>query len=503
MSLAKSRPKLTLTAGLNTSDSAVKMIMYQALLLFIDDIRQLIRKNVETGTKDVVDDPDQTLRSHALERREALKKWIKVESPLAWRNDTHVSGNYADLSLILCEDPNTEHPALTLNKGSVTYDRLADNISDFITNPDGRRPAPLTKDGGFQYVLPIAYDMIGKLAPPDITKSAFWSRHLIDMMKKMDIVLIPWHKETRNAYATDLGIWTALRPTKGLPSYKMTTFRDRIQEDAEQTARQDPSAPWDLPDQLCEVKELWKKVVLPSCWDIQHATLCSTNVDSKYVTETYQYVKDHYDGKKWPHHLALIVAICFSRVVPYICLDNTANIMSTDSASVTEWIRGLEWVRTQSASHKGTVAPLPFIVMMSTALIGFWDSHSPLAKQLRAKNGVLGKPWSEKHGAWIQYSFDGLHFNTSIFVAGPKQIHALNFIRMGLAIATTAGVRKNAKFKSNWVFKSDQDLKLLYSKLMNWLTTNTFGEYLAIHCLFGENIARKLSEQDQFTAPVI
>jgi hypothetical protein len=86
---------------------------------------------------------------------------------------------------------------------------------------------------------------------------------------------------------------------------------------------------------------------------------------------------------------------------------------------------------------------------------------------------------------------------------GPKQIHALNFIRMGLANATTPGVRKNAKFKSNWCFKQDTELKSLYTKVIGWLTGSKFGEYKTMCLFFGEKIARRLAKEEQFIAPVV
>ncbi len=43
----------------------------------------------------------------------------------------------------------------------------------------------------------------------------------------------------------------------------------------------------------------------------------------------------------------------------------------------------------------------------------------------------------------------------------------------------------------------------MYEKLMQWLTKDRFGEYNAIHFLFGEKIARRLSKEQQFHAPVV
>jgi hypothetical protein len=87
--------------------------------------------------------------------------------------------------------------------------------------------------------------------------------------------------------------------------------------------------------------------------------------------------------------------------------------------------------------------------------------------------------------------------------AGAKQISALNFIRMGFAIADTTGVFKNAKFKANWHFKPDSELKLLHSTFMRYLTKEKFGVYLTMRSMFGEEVSRRLANQHQFIAPVV
>ena len=495
MTLAVSRPKLAITTGPNEIESIVMAITYQGLMIFLDDIRQFIQTHVLKTTKQFLDHQDPVLRDHARARRDALKKWLKIVTPLAWDSENESSGNYQLLSLILCHDTNTDNPALQLAKDAVTYERLVDHLIVFTTRENQRRPAPLTNNGGFQHVLPIAYRMVNKLVPPGNDRIIYWTRHLISMMKKLKIHLIPWHKVTPNAYATDINIWVSLRQTKGLPASRTRTIQDQIREEADRVAQDKPDAPWDVPERLCDMKRLWSKQGLPICWSVEHASLSKSN-NADYVSSTYRYVEQEYDGKNWRHHLALVVAILFSRVLPDICSMNT-QISSKDEAGVTAEIRAMDWIPAQSAFHKGTVAPLPFIVMMSTALIGFWDSGSPLSAHLVASHYVLGKPWTDKHGMSIVYSSIFTPISHS-FHEGSKQIHALNFIRMGLAIGKTAGVCKNAKFKSNWHFKSDSDLKSIYTKLIGWLTEHRFGEYLAVHFLFGEKIAYRLSKENQY-----
>jgi hypothetical protein len=149
------------------------------------------------------------------------------------------------------------------------------------------------------------------------------------------------------------------------------------------------------------MKHIWHKATLPMCWDIKHASLpLRRKEDNGYMIDTYHYVSKNYDGQKPLHHLALIIAIFFSQVAPDIFFDKmaTAQIQSRDGPGVTSEIRELEWLPTKSSSHRGTVTQLPFIVMVSTALIGFWDSDSPFSKHLRSNVNKMGDAWTEKHG---------------------------------------------------------------------------------------------------------
>jgi hypothetical protein len=364
----------------------------------IHDIQYIVKKKVELSTKNLLDDLDITIRSHARSRRQALKKWMTENAnPLAWDSDAAASGNFALLSLILCVDPNAENPTLILSKSHVTYEGLVLLLITYATAPNQKRPAPMTKDGGFQYLLPIAYEMVAKLIPPGNDVKSGFSSLFIDMMKSMRIHLLPWHKNSPNAYATDLDIWVSLRPKKGHISSAPLTIQDRIQMAADKVAREDPQAPWDLPERLSDMNQFWTKQCLPACWSLSLASL-SNKQSQGYVGETYRFVSQQFDGENWKHHLALVIAICFSRVVPDICFINETDVSSSDPLRATSEIRNMEWVPAQSTSRRGTVVPFPFIVMMSTALIGFWDSRSPLAKHLVSNNNVLGKPWTDKHG---------------------------------------------------------------------------------------------------------
>ena len=73
---------------------------------------------------------------------------------------------------------------------------------------------------------------------------------------------------------------------------------------------------------------------------------------------------------------------------------------------------------------------------------------------------------------------------------------------MGLAVAQSPGVRRHSQYRSNWRFKTDTDLKAMYSKVMDALTNGPFGEYITIEYFFGAKIARRLSFEKQIDSPI-
>jgi hypothetical protein len=479
MSLATTRMTTQLTEGHNKTESLAKLITETVLRLLIDDIRYLVYQAVDRSTKKLLDHRDPIIADHARSRRNALKKWMKSKNPLSWDLDGASGANYARLSLILCVDPGSDRLTLPLSKQPVTSDDIVKNMLEFA-KPQilPKRRAPLTESGGCQYALPIGFTMIGKLIPggSDDVKE-YWGRHLKRMMRAMDISLVPWHQDTK-AYAASINIWVYIRQIIGLPDRAPLTLEDRMALEAERIAKEDPDMPWDVPQRLADMKSLWKKKTLPKCWDISNASLPTTSGNADPLWPTYQFVCEKFDGSNWAHHLALIVAICFARVVPEICHDKNTTITASDP---TTQIRNMAWIAAQSKSHRGTAAPRPFIVMMSTALIAFWDKRSPFSKHLIANNNSQGNTWTDKHG--------------------PKQIHALNFIRMGLADALSPTVKKHSLYKRNWCFKSDSQLQAIHAKFLKWLTQSDFGEYLVIEFLFGRRIALQLANDSQYIAP--
>ena len=87
------------------------------------------------------------------------------------------------------------------------------------------------------------------------------------------------------------------------------------------------------------------------------------------------------------------------------------------------------------------------------------------------------------------------------FFTGGKQIHAINFIRMGLARGTSPGVITKAMYKNNWDFLSKPELKALYIKVKDMLTKKPMGLYNAVFLIFGQDVANSMMDKGQIFGP--
>ena len=90
---------------------------------------------------------------------------------------------------------------------------------------------------------------------------------------------------------------------------------------------------------------------------------------------------------------------------------------------------------------------------------------------------------------------------THLCFLGGKQIHAINFIRMGLAKGSSPGVLTRAMYKKNWEFLSKQELKVLYIKVKDMLAQKPMGLYNAVFQIFGQDVAVKMVEKGQIFGP--
>jgi hypothetical protein len=382
-------------------------IAYHCLTMFLQDCKDIVTSSVRTSINTQLRSLDQSEVRRGKARKNALKQWCKSDKPLSWGSDAQsTSDTYRQLLIILNNNVEGQPPLLKTSPESYTYMNLAQRLINI--SQKNKAVAPVSPQGSFFPSLGLAIKRIHKCISSSDDKSHEVVINVFGkMLKKMDIHFVPWHKAEGNntrAYAVQGDWWLMLKPgSSALINRRIAKDPGDLHADvANQAHRVDKHAPWNLANTLQEMGPLWKKVVLPSDWDLKHASLVETQPGHKnhYVKETYEYVRNIYDGELWWHHLALIWGILFSKIIPYLFMSERS--MPTDLAisgpQLIAAVRKLPWLRTRSENHKGLTNPQPFVTMLPTAIIALLNSASPLRQRMGLNNGAFGEGWTTKHG---------------------------------------------------------------------------------------------------------
>lgn len=405
MKLAGNRPALEWTTAANPKDAACRSIIFHALAIFIQDCKTLVETHVRTQITRGTQSEDSDEKELALRRQKALKDWLNIFLALAWSTGKQSKAQtYRYLITILHTNPMEQPNQLSKSNDSWTYEILAKHFWKMATNEIRTAEAPVTSNGSFITAMPLAIHYIRALRGNSPETDTFLVLEMASMMRRMHINFVPWKKNARGARAAQATEWMMIHKGGGSSSnpIRLPQTTEEITQEIAETARDgDVGAEWDIPGQLYDMKDLWKKHVLPTDWDIKHASLETQRQkpEAEYVWKTYEFVEEHYDGTYWMHHLALICGILFSRVAPLIFFPRDTALPPTSGAQdLTKAIRRVPWIKNTAGYHKGMTAPKPFVTMVTTALIGFWDTRTEFFKHLECRNGSQGESWTSKHG---------------------------------------------------------------------------------------------------------
>jgi hypothetical protein len=385
----------------------VKAIAFYTIKLLVQDVKDLVTKHVQSSIKQGLNNQDHQVNQLAVSRQRMLSAWEKSEFPLTWNLGD--KGCYSNLLCILNDDPTRKTLAtLQHSPDQLTYNQLA---SSFVTFASNNKPVPpLIKGGYFAYALPLALSHMKPYAPSSMGLSEFFIQVFAFMLKKLEIHFLPWKCPGPNTHLVQAEWWMLISCPNGPSSPSIVMLNGNCNnltaEEAGATAAQGvadrtPSAPLSVPTNLLQMGAFWKKTCLPKDWDLEHASLHATRAyeDHLYVPETYEYVMKIYDGTKWKHHMALVWAIFFSHVLPYISFDKPKTYPKTSNPKdITQTVRNLPWVQPKSQFRRGVTAPKPYITMTSTMIIALMDPDSPLSKRASNCQNALGDPWTGKHG---------------------------------------------------------------------------------------------------------
>lgn len=430
-----------------------------------------------------------------------------MDKPLSYGDGkSNARGGYQCLLVILDEDPRNPITELKTSPDRYSHEQIARIIYRCGTSVPTTITNPLMRKGAFLPALGLGFARIhdnkGPIRDDILLVVALMER----MMRKMEIHIVPWAKGdqvTNRASPTRGDWWLKIRYT-GSSNAQKQLHEDPANQQVIQVQHaldRNTDAPWSMPGLLKDMGPLWTKCRLPSQWGLEHASLPGTQSgdENHYMKETYEYVKDEYDGNIWWHHMGLVWALMFSRMAPYLCVPKNIKLQESQSIPrMSQEIQQLSWVKSVSKSHRGMTSPMPFITMMSTTIISLLDARSPLRRRMADNNSNMGAVWTKKHGI---VNICAIGNTTNIVLSGHKEIHAINMVRMGLAKCLKPGLIRTPNYGSNWEMKTLDELRPLYNKVIGFLKTTKHGEYLAFKEVFGEEAAIRVAMNGDMEVP--
>ena len=370
--------------------------------VYLRDVVNLVTSGVQEELRGHLDDLDIALRSHSRDRDMALKLWRRQEHPLAYDNDAYqqlvdaVSSDRDNLRYGL--------PASTIGQKSVTW--FAHETLDSATKSGTRIHPPFWKGGRALSVFRVVINESAKLFQTDLKPGSDF-HHLMKAMicralTTNKIYNIPWSPNpTRMAGRPSTtvvhSVWVNLGKSASLSLTTNTNARiSALDGVTQQAISNDTRAEWSCGGiSLRNLAEILPKTCLPREWDVGSMTWSQAS-NASYVKETYIWVKEHYDGTKHLHKLALVYAIIFSKCIPRVCNEVKPHDI-LPSADSTPIVRQCAWASPKDPNRKGMKDPIPFIIMMTTFIIALYEETSPLRTYMNSHKGSMGDPWTKKH----------------------------------------------------------------------------------------------------------
>jgi hypothetical protein len=381
-----------------------------AVKRFIMDTKTLVRDGILHQTKEAITSADVAMKDNGIRRRDNMDRWYASDRPLSYDEE-------AFLPLLRCLQ--TPHGPMSMPLGhpqSMTTMEVAALMHDMVRadNPIQRR-APISGKGTFYSVLKVAYGLIMDRAADRNeaeSPSQFFVKILAVILDTHKVQHIPWSPPAPPAGAagrpTRKAVYNYWRSTaKTLESGQTALLqvleveeRDDLQTRSvvRDAAESSPTTSWSALDfTLADLGKFLHKQGLPEECDAEDA---ATYQGDDYVNQTYTWVIGRYNPKKPIHHLALIIAIMFTKIIPHTthgkCPSRIFGIRNTDT--VTAAVRTEPWIQSTS-TRKGDKDPNPFLIMVFVYIVAMMEPNSPLQTFINSDaQHSLGSPWTKKHG---------------------------------------------------------------------------------------------------------
>lgn len=390
-----------------------------AMHALFDDTKQLVADGVRADVASCInsaesDQEREAAKARGEERLGFLRGWLADDRPLSYGASKPVQTYPTLLQAVVAKEEDIIHGLPRMTQNAMSHADLADKLIEMSRPHFAKTPtAPVLSKGSFLPLLKLAYRRIVALSPAgDSDTQTTFLRNIIEAsLRQLSISFFPFHKPLDGGRGSPLRVpvfnyWSQLgRPGQGSSRSALSTPQaapssQRAADIALQAAlASDCNSEWSVEHiTLANVHTILNKTSLPLDYTIPAGS------SAQYVNETYRWVKDNYDGTKRLHHLALIVSIFASSLLPNLFTpaeDHDAIRARFAHASSEEEAReiyeDIPWVKRQD---KGMKDRRIHVAMLTTSIIALYEESSPLRRHMKGslKKG-LGDPWTSKHSA--------------------------------------------------------------------------------------------------------
>lgn len=377
-----------------------------ATMSYFADVKANIRILAERLIETAKTSTNEEVLGGAKIRKRSLARFMKGSNPLSFNVQV-----YPDL--IRSVNPFGSHMSLQIGETQSMSTLELASIMYNITKPTNPLPlqAPFFPNSHCVGVFRVAVAFISRQAAlgqvGDIP--AFVMNILAMMFDEKQICHVPWYASPApNAIGRPAKkvVFDHYRSTSKLQEMGERAMMQVVDAESEalmadarlsaSAALKDAKSPWCINSlTIGELPTIMHKQTLPSDFSIKHASLGKCD---PYITETYEWVVKNYNGSLPIHKFALLVALMFSRVAPNLGHPPPPSNLRTLGQTrngITAHVRSAPWIAHETGNNKGCIAALPFIVMVTTAIIAMADVTSPLRKYVKATSNI--GTWSRKH----------------------------------------------------------------------------------------------------------
>jgi hypothetical protein len=339
-------------------------------------------------------------------RKTALKSWLKLDRPLSYGSGQgHETFNL--LIRAIAEDDQAIYRGLPgWESNSKTHVEFAQALIDMSHPSDPTKPeAPVLKDGSFLPVLKVAHASILEMAYMDslFSQQDFLNMAIRTALRVFDIRFFPAHRANVGSRGGRHRVplyncWGNLgrRPSDDVISINtdLPTRPPSVEPETvafNNAVASDCNAPWEAEElKIADIKHCLNRIILPK--DIE----LPSKANVAYVDNTYQWAMSAYRGTKKIHHLALLVAIIASNLLPRLFPPGNSRVLLKDATTkekVREIYSELEWC---DRNKKGMKKKGIFICMITSFIMALYEEKNPLKDHLVKNGGGLGIPWTAK-----------------------------------------------------------------------------------------------------------